>query len=103
MPAGSARGGRGSRGEGILHFAAVRMRLIGTGELDMQFRSLQGVKTQDLVPFTMTLTTDIEPTRLCNFKSQRAYLRVSTDEFQEYFRINRIIVFTNQLWTSFPG
>ncbi len=87
--------------EPILHFGAVRLRITGAGNLDMQFQSLDTVKTQTLAPLPMSSVTDREPVKLANFKSQRAMLKISTDEINEIFRINRIILFVKPLWSQY--
>jgi hypothetical protein len=98
---GTAREGNGDGG--VNHFGAIRMRLTGTGSLLMTLYSLDDVLSQPLVAFTMALTSNIEPTRLCNFNQQRAALKIQTTVIDEYFRINRIILFTKPIYTSFPG
>jgi hypothetical protein len=90
-------------GELIHHVSAVRMRLNGSGNLDMQLSSLDDVYSFDLVPFTIATTTNIEPTRLANFKSQRIKLRFSVDEIDEWFQIRRIILFAKPVETSLPS
>ncbi len=102
MPKGSARGS-GSSGEGINNFNAVRMRLTGSGSLLMSMFSLDDIRNTTLVPFTMSATTNIQPTRLCNFNEQRASLKIQTTAINEHFRINRIIIFSKEIFTSYPG
>lgn len=102
MSKGTARPS-GSSGEGISHFNAVRMRIVGTGDLKMTMYSLDDVNSKILVPYTLTATTNREPTRLTNFIEQRASLKGYTTELGEYFKINRIIIFSKELWSSYPG
>ena len=102
MPQGTARPS-GSSGEGISHFNAVRMRIVGIGDLKMTMYSLDDVKSKDLLAFTLSATSNIEPTRLTNFIEQRASLKGYTTELGEYFKINRIIIFSKELWSSYPG
>jgi|SRR5215203_1758709 len=102
MPKGAALSELSS-GESISHFAAIRMRVNGNGALQMTVYSLDDVKSKELVPFTMATTTRIIPTRLVNFMEQRACFEIKTTEIDESFRINRIIVFTRPVYTSFPG
>lgn len=90
-------------GENILHFTAVRMRVVGQGSLKMRLNSLDDVQTQELVPFSMSAGTNIQPTRLCNFLQQRAQLEVYTTELNDFFKINRIILFVKESATSYPG
>ena len=93
----------GSAGENITHFNAVRMRIQGTGNLKMSFISQDEVITQDLAPLVMAELTNIQPTRLANFMQQRAIFKLGTTEKDEFFRINRIVLFTKETFSSFPG
>ncbi len=89
--------------ENINHYAAVRMRVVGTGNLDMHLASLDRINTVDLFPFTLSETNAREPTRLVNFVTQRALLKVSTDVIDEYFDIDKVIIFARELYKEFPG
>lgn len=102
MALGSVRSS-GSDGENICHITGLRMRVTGSGNLDMQLRSMDDIYTQTLVPFTLAAATNIQPFRLANFTQQRAYLRVSMDEIDEKFRINRIIIFMKPIFTMHPA
>ncbi len=93
----------GSSGENISLFAAIRIRLNGTGNLLMTVYSLDDVRSKTLVPFTMATTTRIIPTRLVNFMEQRASFELKTTEIDDRFRINRIVIFTKEVFTSYPG
>lgn len=93
----------GSKREEIIHFAGVRMRVTGSGNLDLQFLSLDNVDTQTLAPIVMATTNAREPTRLANFISQRGMLKISTNAINESFKINRILLFVKPIWSSFPG
>lgn len=95
--------GVGSHAEEILHFAGIRIRVTGSGNLDLQFQSLDGVDRQTLSPLVMSTVTAREPTRLANFISQRGALVISTNVINEIFRINRVIVFAKPIWSQFPG
>lgn len=89
--------------EDILHFNAVRLRVTGSGSLDMVFKSLDDVITKTLAPLAMSMATGREPRVLTNFKSQRAKLEISVDLIDEYFSINKLIVFVKPLWADYPG
>lgn len=93
----------GSSGENISHFAAIRIRVNGTGNLKMTVYSLDDVKSKVLVPFAMQNTSRIIPTRLVNFMEQRAAFQIQTTELDEKFRINRIVIFMKEVFTSYPG
>jgi len=101
MPATAARSG--SAGEFISHYTAVRMRITGTGVLRMKMHSLDNVFVKDLKNLVLEPTTNREPTRLMNFMQQRAAFSANVEELDEFFRINRIILFTKATFTSYPG
>ena len=92
-----------SSGESISHFAAIRIRINGNGSLRMTVFSLDDVRSKELVPFIMATTTRIIPTRLVNFMEQRACFELKTTERGEKFRINRIIVFMRETFSSHPA
>jgi hypothetical protein len=102
MPKGAALS-EASSGESISHFAAIRIRVNGVGDLEMSVHSLDDIKSKTLVPLTMTPTARIIPTRLVNFSEQRACFELKTTGFDNEFRINRIIVFMKEMYTSYPG
>lgn len=91
-----------SNGENINHFNAIRLRINGSGVFRMSLIGLDGNKTQTLATLNMSNTPGSEPTKLCNFMSQRAQLRGETIAINEKFRINRICVFVKPVFTSFP-
>ena len=93
----------GSVSGNIGHVAAVRMRVVGQGDLNMTLYSLDDIKSKTLVPFTLTATARIMPTRIANFMEQLASLELETTEIDDYFRINRIVIFTKEVFSSYPG
>lgn len=101
MPASAAR--HGSSGEIISHFNMVRLRVTGTGNLKLTFFSLQDVKSERLADLPMSEITDIQPRKLANFKTQRASLKLGTTGINEYFRINRIVIYSKPIFSEFPG
>jgi hypothetical protein len=92
-----------SSGEGITHFAAIRIRVNGTGLLKMAVYSLDDVRSKTLVPLTMQPLNRIIPTRLVNFMEQRAAFELKTTDMNDKFRINRIVIFAKTTFTSYPG
>ncbi len=93
----------GSSGESISHFAAIRVRVVGTGSLQMTVYSLDDVKSKTLVALTMSAASRIIPTRLVNFMEQRASFELKTTAIDEKFRINRIVIFSKEVYSSYPG
>lgn len=94
----------GSAGEGLVnHFGMIRLRLKGSGNLQMRLLSLDEVRESVLVPLAMQANTDIEPTRLSNFTQQRAQLEIKTSVIDETFQISKIVIFSRPVATSYPG
>jgi hypothetical protein len=102
MPKGAALSEKSS-GESISHFAAIRIRLNGNGNLLMKIYSLDDVKSKTLVPLVMQTNNRIIPTRLVNFMEQRASFELKTSGMGERFKINRIVIFMKEVYTSYPG
>lgn len=97
-----ARKPKGS-GEYEHHIVGVRLRVIGTGELDLSLADLDDIQVQNLVPIVMSPTTRFEPLRLANFQSQRTRLVGKTTEIDETFKIQRIIVFGKPVAMEYPA
>jgi hypothetical protein len=96
-------GRSGGGGEFEHHVVAVRMRVTGTGSLNFGLESLNAIKTQTLVPITMAAQTNIEPTRLANFQSQRVRWTLSNDVSDcSGFTISRIILFAKPVAAEYP-
>lgn len=95
-------GARKSHGEMINHYTGVTLRVQGSGNLDMQIQSQEEIRTKNFVPLVMATNTDIQPTQITNFNAQRAKLRISVNEINEYFQISRIIVWVKPTDSMFP-
>ena len=100
MAVSSARAG--SYGENIQHLSHVRLRITGSGIYKQTVYSLDDVSQTAIPDLPMNSVNGIEPTRLANFVSQRISLEGKTTEINEYFRINRIILFTKEYGSEFP-
>lgn len=92
-----------SSGESTSHFASIRVRVDGTGQLRLAVFSINDVRSKALVPLTMQDKARYSPTRLVNFVEQRASFELKTVNINEKFRINRIVIFTKELYKSYPG
>jgi len=102
MPKGAALSS-GSSGELVNHFNGVRVRVNGTGSLQMTLFSFDDVASNVLVPITMRTATNIVPTRLANFVQHRASLELKTTNIDESMRVNRIVIFSKEIFTQWPS
>jgi len=85
------------------HVVGVRMRIKGSGNMDLYLTDLDDTRRFDMVPLTMQPTTRIEPMRLADFQSQRIRLVGGTNEINEHFTISRIIIFAKPVAMEYPG
>lgn len=86
----------------ILHFNAVRMRVNGSGDLNVWLISLDDINQSQLPNISMISNTNIQPTILANFKDQRARLQAYTTEIDEVFTIDKIILFVRPIASEYP-
>jgi len=96
-----------SSGENINHFNGIRLRVLGDGNLQLKIMSLpdqDGIQTEkDLVALNMdTIPRGVEPLKKTNFMSQRAQYELYTTEINEFFTLNRIIIFYKPVFTQRP-
>ena len=89
--------------QNIIHFGGVRIRVVGNGNLKLTFQSLDSAMNQSLVAIPIPSGGGIEPLRLANFNTQRAFLRIETTQLNEIFKINRVVVFAKPIYTSYPA
>lgn len=98
-----------SRGDAINHYNGLRLRVIGAGSLQVNSYAFSGdndnpdVLVETLVPYTMASATKVEPTLLMNAKEFRLSIEVKVTEINEYFEIQRMVVFMKPLFTGVPG
>ena len=88
--------------DNIVHYTSVRMRILGSGQLEMTMFSQDDIFSSTLAPFNMNATTNIRPNRLMNFQHQRAYLRGRTDTINEWFKINKIVFYAKEVFVDYP-
>lgn len=96
-----ARSGLGTS-EGEWHVVGTRLRAIGAGNLDLILQDLSDIQTQTLVPLVLAAATRFEPTVLANFQSQRIRLGGSVNVIDEWFQINRILIFAKPVAVEYP-
>jgi hypothetical protein len=102
MPVGAALSEQSS-GEATTHFGSIRIRVSGDGQLKIAVYSLDDLNSKTLAPLEMALRNRYSPTRIVNFSEQRATFELKTTNFSEYFKINRIVIFTKEMYKSYPG
>lgn len=90
-------------GEYVNHYTGIRLRVTGVGNLKCKFLSLSETLEYDMVPLVMFPQTNRQADRLANFNQERATLLIETTEFDEHFRIEKLMVFIKIVGTGYPG
>jgi len=93
----------GSSGENVQHFSTIRIRATGQGKLNAMVHALDYEKSKQLVSLPLQEKPRIQPNRIVNFVEQRASFSFFTTQMDDYVRINRIIVYMKEIYTSTPG
>jgi hypothetical protein len=99
----TASAGFSSTQDNIVHYASLRMRIVGSGSLGMRMVSQDDIYSQTLVPFSLQAATNIRPTRLMNFQHQRAHLECKTTAIGEWFKINKIVIYAKEVFVDYPS
>lgn len=93
----------GDKEENILHYGAIKLRVNGSGNLIPTLIGFDDILTNELAVMPMSTVTAYEPVRLANFVSQRAKLRLETEEIDDVIRINRIILYAKKFFEEYPN
>jgi hypothetical protein len=91
-----------SGGESEYHIVATRTRVLGAGILRYSLEDYSQIQNVPLPPFTMSAATRIEPLILANFQSQRTRLIGMVTDINEWFEINRLIIFAKPVAEEYP-
>jgi len=87
----------------LLHFNAIRMRVTGSGNLNLSLHSIdEASHSVDLTPIALQSATNRLPTILANFIDQYGQLEVGTTEISETFDIDKIIIFVRPSMSGYP-
>lgn len=93
----------GPSGSGnVTHFAGVRLRVVGSGNLQITVGTLEDVITKSPSAIVMDEPTRIEPYRIVNFMSQRASFQFKTTAENEWFKVNQLVVYMKPVFTNYP-
>lgn len=87
----------------IIHINGIRMHSIGSGNLDLLLQTYNAAQEFQCLPIVLDAIGGTERFRLANIKGQRIRLEVSVDEFDEWFELNDLILFTKVMASSLPG
>ncbi len=87
----------------VNHYGGITIRVVGAGNLIPTFKGFDEIEQVEMVPIVMAATNRREPTRLGNYNSQRALLRLEVTEIDEWFKINNFTIWAKPLWSEWPS
>lgn len=85
----------------ILHAVGVRVRVAGSGTLNLYLRSIDNTSSEQLPSITMQ-SFNTEPTQLANFVSQNMQVHGEVTAIDETFNICKIVVFVKPEAAEYP-
>jgi len=88
--------------QSICHITAVRMRIVGSGNLKTAVFSLSNTRSQFLADTALESTTNRLVNRLSNFREQGIQVLIRLTAESEYFNVNTIIPFVKESASSYP-
>lgn len=83
----------------ICHFNGIQVRVSGSGQLDLELKSIDGSNVQNPPFITMAAAPAKSYDRLINFVQENMSVQFSVDSINDYFEILHYTVFGQQLWT----
>lgn len=86
----------------VNHFNEIKLRIIGSGALNMTLYGPQQVKSKTLPITTLSATRDKEVVKLANFRHTRAQLELTTTVIDEYFELQYILVYYKPVAANLP-
>lgn len=85
-----------------IHTGLVRIRALGSGNLDMELFGYDEIETKTILPVALAATEKKQRDRLTTFVSQATKVKVSMDVINEYFRVDALTIFIRPQWSSAP-
>lgn len=84
----------------INHYAGLRLRAVGEGFLQNTFSGLDRASVLVGRDIPLSIAPGKELATLVNFQAEKASVSFSTQFINEWFHINKIIVFASKIWAS---
>ena len=85
-----------------IHFGGLRLRVVGSGNLEVSIATLEDVIVKTNSPIVLAEPNRIEPYRILNFTTQRASIKLQTVNENEWFKINQLVVYARPVFQNYP-
>lgn len=87
----------------IHHVGALGFRVKGSGVLDINIYGQDNIDTQAIPGLTLSATPGKEYIRPATFQSEKASVKISMNELNEYFILKELVVYMNVIFLSRPA
>lgn len=93
----------GETANAIHHYGGIGLRIKGVGTLGVRLYGEDNIDTQILPNLVLAATPGKEYIRLANFQSEKASLKISLNEANGYFKLDKMGLYANVVFYSRPG
>jgi hypothetical protein len=87
----------------VNYYGGIRLRIFGSGVLDMTFSGLDDAVTANIPSIVMNAAPGRFPQSEFNIQSQKGRLKGFTDTYGERFKITRITIYHSAWWVEEPS
>lgn len=87
----------------VNHFGGMKLRVKGTGSLQISLFGEDDVATAILSPITISASPGSEYDRLCNFINEKCSIKFRVNQFGESYVFSQVILFAKALWLRRPA
>ena len=88
--------------DGIYHFAGVRLRARGFGNVDVYAVGLDDTEEVSAGEIALSTAPGKEFFRLLNFKGERCSIRLEMTDSNEWMVVSKLTLLTKWLWAEYP-
>jgi len=87
----------------ISHFGGLKLRVIGSGNLQINLTGEDGSNSQDPPGITLSTNSGAEPDRLINFINEKCSIKLRVSFPGEKFNLSKVTLYARPLWLRRPS
>lgn len=86
----------------ITHCAGTRMRITGSGTVKQVAQSLDYIQTVEFGNNVLRTSNNKSPFSIVNFQDQHTAVRVYMDEYDDFMKVDQLLIFIKPVFTGYP-
>lgn len=86
----------------LIHLGLIKMRVTGTGGMNLQLRTFDQLNQVSLIPFSLNSTEQYLLQRLTNYTGQGIIFRMSAKEINDTCRVQDVTLFVKPIYSEIP-